>query len=273
MTKNIHKKIFFSLGLFLLLFGACKTTKRAPGALHDTSRENIRQAIERIEKAQPEFQTANVSKMQIDVQIGERKMNVSANCKFIKDSAIVLSVQPFMGIELFRAEFFVDRFIIFDKLNKKYVEEKYNYFDNRLDVDINFYNLQDIITNRLFCIGETKVELKKCKLGPADGILKDIVYETENISQRTTIADDNSIRKIALSPKSESILLKTEYDDFSLTNNVIFPKTIIMKTENTKNDFNFVFKIDKLSFNDEINLSYTNRDKYTRTTFDRLLNK
>ncbi len=91
--------------------------------------------------------------MSLALDLLDRKVNVSASCKFYKDSAMHISIQPFMGIEMFKAELNPDSIIVFDKMNRRYYVINYNYFTERFGVDIDFNSLQALISNQFFCVG------------------------------------------------------------------------------------------------------------------------
>jgi hypothetical protein len=69
------------------------------------------------------------------------------------------------------------------------------------------------------------------------------------------------------------MVVNVTYNNFLNTNNVFFPRLISMKTENTKAEYSFVVSIEKVTFDTPVDLSYTDRNKYTRITFGQLLNK
>ncbi|MDR0371625.1 MAG: DUF4292 domain-containing protein, partial [Prevotellaceae bacterium] len=81
------------------------------------------------------------------------------------------------------------------------------------------------------------------------------------------------IHKVSLKPKGENMVVNVTYNNFLNTNNVFFPRLISMKTENTKAEYSFVVSIEKVTFDTPVDLSYTDRNKYTRITFGQLLNK
>ena len=106
--QSVAKRFSFAILLIALSFSGCKTVKTISKPVVEKKPNPVVQIVEQVQKNQPEFRTANVSKMALELEMGERKVNVSATCKIRKDSALYLSIQPFLGIEMFKAEFTTD---------------------------------------------------------------------------------------------------------------------------------------------------------------------
>ena len=68
------------------------------------------------------------------------------------------SVQPFLGIEVFRMELTPDSVKVMDRMNKRYMAERYAALKEEWPIDFNFYNLQALFVHQLFLPGEQEVE-------------------------------------------------------------------------------------------------------------------
>ena len=75
----------------------------------------------------------------------------------ICDDRIQFSVQPVLGIEMFRVELTNDSIKILDRMNKRYVADNYNRLKREMNIDLNFTNLQAMFTNRMFVPGENQI--------------------------------------------------------------------------------------------------------------------
>ena len=73
----MRNKIIILSVFTLLIMSACKTTRliAKPGVQTATA---VSQLIEQVNKVQPEFKTANISKMSLAFNLNEREVNVSA---------------------------------------------------------------------------------------------------------------------------------------------------------------------------------------------------
>lgn len=268
----MKQKIFIFSVFTLLIFSGCKTSHSITktGAKQDSQ---VAQLIQKVQKAQPQFKTANVSKVAMEFDLNERKINVSATCKIRKDSAIFLSIQPFMGIEMFKAEIMPDSIRVFDKMNRKYYVIDYTSMSKQFGVDINFSSLQALIFNQFFCIGAKELLPDSCKLTAlADG-RKKIDFETEKMLQSTEISSLNTIQQVILKSKNVTYQLQTNYDDFTVVNNVNFPQKITLLATSKKSKASCVFSILKVEFNTNLKFAATTTDRYTRGDIEQLLKK
>lgn len=268
----MKKQIIIFTVFALLIFSACKTT-RSVTKKEVNAGNPVAQLIEQVQKAQPQFKTANVSKMAMEFNINERKVNVSATCKIKKDSVIYLSIQPFMGIELFKAELMPDSMRVFDKMNRKYYVTDYGYFTKRFGVEINFYSLQALIFNQFFCVGSKDILPDSCRLISLTAGRNRIDYETANMQQSTEISALNTIQQVLLKGKNTTYQLQTNYDEFSVVNGVNFPQKIAMLATNQKSKASCDFSILKVEFNTDLKFSASGTERYSRGDIDQLLKK
>lgn len=266
-----HKIILFTT-LVLLIFSACKTTRTTTKSVVKSDNQ-IAQIIEKIQLKQPQFTSANVSKMSLALNMSNRDVNVNATCKIQKDSAIHLSIQPFMGIELFKAELTTDSMWVFDKMNKRYYVVDYGFFSKRFGVDVDFYSLQSLLFGQFFCIGNKDIQVENCIATNLSEGRKNINFENDKMIQNTEISSDFMILQVLLKSKNSNYELKTKYSDYMVSNTVNFPQKIAMQATNQKDQASFDFSILRVEFNTPIKFSATNPDRYNRGDIDQLLNK
>jgi hypothetical protein len=268
----MKQKIIIFSAFVLLMFTGCKTMKSVTKTQLKGDSE-VAQVIKQVQKAQPEFISANVNKMSFEFTMNERKVNVSASCKIQKDSAIYISIQPFMGIELFKAELTPDSILVFDKMNRRYYVTDYGYFKKRFGVDVDFHNLQALIFNQFFCIGTKEILPDSCKLTTLDAGKNKIEYQNAGIQQSTVILPIHTIQQVLLKGENSSYQLQTDYDEYSVVNDINFPMKIAMIASNQKNKASCVFSILKVEFNTKLKFIATERNRYTRGDIDQILKK
>ena len=258
--------------LILLAFSACKTTKTISKTVLK-SENPVAQVIAQVQKTEPQFKTANVSKMSMALEMGERKVNVSASCKIKKDSVLYLSIQPFLGIEMFKAEFTTDSIRVFDKMNRRYYVADYSYFRNRFGVNADFYSLQSLLTARLFCVGNKEIKTDSCKLTTSPQGLNRIKFDTKNLIQTTDISAQNLIQQILLKSVTGNYSMQTTYSDYSLQNGVNFPQNISLKISGLNTVVSCDFSILRVEFDTDLKFIPTNAANFTRADLDQLLKK
>jgi len=268
-------KYKLSILLAVLVLVSCKTTQKAvvtPVSKTPTTVNPVVEVIEQVKKVQPQFTTANVSKVSMEIQLKERTVNVSATCKIKKDSAIFVSIQPFMGIELFKAELTVDSMKVFDKMNRKFYVVDYGFFNKRFGVAVDFNSLQSLLTGQFFCVGQKGIQADSCKLIAENGT-KNIQFENSKMLQSTYLNDVNTIKQVVLKAKGSDYQLQTDFADYAVVNGVNFPQKINLTATSDKSKGSCNFSILKVEFNTNIKLQGASSDRYTRGNIDDLLKK
>jgi len=266
-----NKIIVFSIFTVLILSG-CKTARLVTKTTVPSTNGAV-QVIEQVQKAQPQFRTANVSKMSLAFNVNDREVNVSAVCKIKKDTAIYISIQPFMGIELFKAELMPDSMKVFDKMNHRYYVTDYAFFRKRFGVDVDFNSFQSLLFAQLFCVGNKEVLPDSCRINNLGSGLNKIEYASGNMLQSTVLTPLNVIQQVILKGRNSDYQLQTDYSDYTVVNGVSFPQKIAMLASSQKSKASCDFSILRVEFNSHFKLTPTNPDRYTLGNIDQLLNK
>lgn len=266
-----YKIIIFSV-LTLLGMSACKTSRVVTKPAVPTANA-VAEVIEKVVKVQPDFHSANVNKMSLAFNMNEREVNVSAVCKIKKDSAIFISIQPFMGIELFKAELMPDSIKVFDKMNHRYYVTDYGFFSKRFGVDVDFFSFQSLLFGRFFCVGKKEVLPDSCRLTTLAAGLNKIEYNSENMLQNTLVSPLNVIQQVILKAKNSDYELQTDYSDYTAVNGINFPQKIALQATGQKTKVTCDFSILRVEFNTNFKLTPTNPDRYTLGDIDQLLKK
>ena len=261
-----------------LIVAACKTSQTAtqptlPGTtptevIHELTPSDL---VQRLQKEQPAFHTANASKMSVYVDFKGRQMDVKASLKLVSDSALHLSIQPFFGVELFKLEMTPASMIVIDKMNKMFYESNYSIFRNTLGVSVNYDGIQSLISNRLFVPGE--------KVFPPDRFSwKDsipgntLAHQNETFSQDVLV--DMTLTRIAeILIKSAGNTLKTGYSDFKKVDGMVFPQKIIIDGNKGETVSSFHFTIEEVQFNKPLVMEPTNLSRYTRGNINSFFRK
>jgi len=268
----MKKIIVISFVFALLILSSCKTT-RLVSKSNLTNGNSVAELIDQVKKVQPQFKTANVSKMSLAFNVNQREVNVSAACKIKKDSAIYLSIQPFMGIELFKAELMPDSMRVFDKMNHKYYVTDYNYFSKLFGVDVDFYSFQALLSAQLFCVGKKEVIPDSCKLNKLESGQNKIEFNSGKILQSTEISPLNVIKQVILKAQNSDYVLQTDYSDYTIVNGVNFPQKIALLATNQKTKATCDFSILRIEFNTDLKFSPTITDRFSRGDIEQLLKK
>lgn len=250
---------------------SCKTTKNI--LIKNEPSDSLITLIKKVQQAEPVFKNANVSKMGLEITYNTHTFNVSASCKIINDSAIHVSIQPVLGIELFKAEISTDSIMLFDKMNRRLYALDYTNISRLTGININYFNLQALIANRLFCAGETQVTPAACTFVAKPDGKSEIIFNTEKFKQTSLISDQNTIDQVLVKGSGSKFELTTEYSDYQLIDSLRFPRKINIAAITQRNKLICDFNISKLNFNTDFALTNSEKTKFTRTNINQLLNK
>jgi len=268
----MNKRFIIITLVAALVVSACKTTSKI-SKIEQPAATVLTQRILQIQQAQPNFSTANVSKMSMALNLNNRDLNVSATIKIRKDSALHISIQPFMGIEMFKLELSPDSMIIFDKMNRKYYSVDYGYFNSRFGVQVDYFSLQSLISSQLFCIGKRDMVTDSCTFSNLNDGKCSIDYKSKNIFQSSQILSDNTIQQVILKGKNNNYQMQTNYADFAVVNAVNFPQKISMLITNPKSKVSCDFSLQKFEFNNRVKFSPSSKAQYSRGDVNELLKK
>jgi hypothetical protein len=229
--------------------------------------------VEKIQKAEPKFASANVSKMTVAVEVGGRKFNTSASCKMRTDSVIHVSIQPFMGFEMFKVEINKDSMLVLDKVNKKLYQVPFAYFKIKFGLTVGFSDIQAMLSNRFFTVGSAEADLRNCKQSESVNNLNVITYQNSEMNQQIMINSTDRIEKQELKAINSDYRMEVAYSQFALLETIVFPQIINLVTTNGKRTVKFDFKISKAVFDSELSFSKIDSSKYSIGDINQLLNK
>ena len=261
-------RLFPLLLLMILLPSGCKSKKMIVGTVAESAKTGV---VAQVTAAQPAYVTANVSKMNVALQAGKQRYNAPATCRIYRDSVIHLSIQPFMGIELFRLELSKENVTAFDKMNSVYYEMSYAEMTKLWGAAFDFFDIQAVVTNQLFSVGRGKEIGSHIKIVPHGESAQEIRYETEQLTQKTTVNKNYLIEKQEISAKKDNFLFKTEYKNFQNIRGVNVPHKLVLEMMTDGNAVKCEFDVTKIAFDEELKVTPTNTARYTRGSMSDLM--
>jgi len=256
--KKINILFFVTLIVF---FTACKS-KQSVVPQMTTGKTKNTELIQKVRLNEPQFSTANVSKMSLYLNLDGRTFNVSASCKIRTDSAMHISIQPALGIEMFKLEITPDSILAFDKINKRLYATDFKLFETKFGLTVNYFDLQSLISNRLFTVGSAEFSEDKCTIEALDDLLSKIIYKNDKITQTTEINNQLRIQKTELKSNTSDYVMAVDYSEFSPIDGIVFPQKIKLKALSKKHAMNCDFSISRVVFNNRIGFSSIDPARY-----------
>lgn len=270
----MNNKIALGIVFFSILFlSGCKSSKKV-GTVEAGGAKAHNEFFTLMQEQAFKYETLT-ARLNVDLNLPGNNMSSRVDFKMVKDSAFQLSVQPFLGIEVFRAEISVDSVKVIDRMNKRYVADNYANLKGQTPIEFNFYNLQALFTNQLFLPGQQGISPKqynRFKLkqdGPAAEIqVKDLIGLLY-----TFVADgEEKILSTSITDASDRYALQWDYTDFRLADGQPFPMKMdvqVMKDGTSQGGITMHFS--RMQTNVPVRMDFSIPSKYKRITLAQII--
>lgn len=263
------KNIKLYSGVLVLVLMALLSSCKSKQIVNPQSDLIVGYTVTQVLQQQPQFKTVNISKMDVVATYGTQQLSFRATIKAVTDSLLVFSVQPLLGVEMFRMEFTPTGFLIVDKWNRKHTENSYDFLRYSLGVDFNFSILQALLFNQLFVLdGTVSPEQFSVEIVPEEPIT--LVRFGNNVIQRFQLAD-----KLMAISKAELVAekgrLTCTYSDHRMQNAVRFPMAINLSMQMTGKMANVSCQVSRIDFNKPFEYTPINLERYEKVLFSNII--
>ena len=273
----MSKKVLF-FGLVLLLI-SCTSTRdfyNKRGELKNISDVRL---LRSIEENYNNYNTLFLKKFKAEVTFEGESKSFKGNIFVTKDSSIVISINPLMGIELFRVKLSKSNVEILDRTKREYLVGNYDFLWEKFMMDVDFNIVQGIIMNELFAYPlETNPgdALKRYK----HTIAKDL-YVFQSIKdgrsqrlERKGIRKDLVLHEFYVMPEIFKInrtyikdfdtngQVDILYDNFFETSKGLFPASLKIKGTRNMSSFEIQIDFDDLEFDGTNSIGFKVSSKY-----------
>lgn len=266
-------KLLPALLIFLAIFSGCKSSKKI-GTIVSGGAKAHNEFFELMEERAFQFNTLT-ARLNAELKMPKNNMSSRVDLKMVRDSAFQLSVQPFLGIEVFRAEFTVDSIKVIDRMNKRYVAERYADLKGQTPIEFNFYNLQALFTNRIFLPGYQEIEpkqFKRFKLNQDRDKAEIKVKDALGLLYTFFADGEEKLLSTYITDPSEQYALQWDYSDFRVTDRQPFPQLMDVNVlANGSSQGGIAFRFSRIQTNVPVNLDFSIPAKYKRITFAQII--
>ncbi len=281
-----RKSNLLSIAILLLVFlqFSCKSTyelgqKRAHG-MSDNKLYN------KIQDSSLMYKTLWVKRFSARYDSKGKSQSLRGSIKVLRDSIIMIKINAPTGIlEVARVYITPDSVKVLDRLKKKYIVSDFDYLSNKLNMDINFYTLQSILTNEIFQLQDlyerqrpfirnfkgkvidNKYVFISDKAAKVERKLrKDKYWKLHKFNyQRFEI--DPSLMKITdvlVREFGEKRDISMKYRDFINLEGQKFPSELIFKVKDSIQSLSCKLKYNKLVIDQELKFPFKVSSKYER---------
>ncbi len=268
------KKIFFFTLLAFLT--SCKVKQTAITPTTYPQQTSINSFCQEIQKNEPHYNSVDIKKISIRAKINQQENYLSGGIKIQTDSFIFISLQPLPGFEMFRIEFFPEKFRFFDKMNRKYFEATYEYIEQTTKIPLQYKNLEDLFSRKLFVLGrklESTTFNSIFSLSTQNGFVLASQSADGRIQQDIKVSPELLIDNIKMSQYLKGNSLSANYSG-NYSNKNPFPEKISISMD-IFNSFSAEIEMDlqKPIFDKSLNEKPTQLDRYTRVSLNDFFKK
>lgn len=209
---------------FLIMLAGCKTSQKV-GTVASGEAKAKNDFFESMTSKALQFQTL-YARMNVELLAPGMEVKSRVDMKMVKDSAFQLSVQPLMGIEMFRVEINRDSIKIIDRMNRRYFAENYSNLKGQTPIEFNYNNLQSLFVNHIFYPGKNEItpEIYSLFQLNQEGSYP-IIRAKDNMGLQYIFTADGEEKLLStfISDNSEKFKLQWVYTNFRLTEGQPFP--------------------------------------------------
>ena len=215
------------------------------------------------------------ARVNLDFSGAQQEFSSRVQVKMIRDDRIQLSILPFLGIEMLRIELSNDSIKILDRMNKRYVSDNYHPLKKEFDVDINFQNLQALLTNRMFIPGENSItarQYRQFRITKKSSHQAELQWKGKNGTFYTFLADGDDKLLATRIENDPQNLLTWEYSNFQTINNQLFPTKMTARlTSGDQVQGTTTLTFSPPEINRPISLDFTVPSGYSRVRLEQLI--
>lgn len=272
-----HHLLKYCASLLLLLFigmYACKSKEKiiqADSALEHKANSKL---FEDIMYKGLKFNTFS-SKLSMTISTGTKTVSSKGNLRIVNNEAILLSVQPLFGIEMFRLYVEPDHLIVLDRMNKRYVKETFDDLTEKNSIGFNFYSLQSLFTNNLFVPEQSSIsasDYRKFKYSEtSEQYVLSASDKKSNIDYSFSINGNDQITLTQLALPKKNYSLHWNYSQFSLMRDLFFPHKMMVVASTQKNKLNASFSLSDINLETQMDLETTIPSSYTKMELSEVL--
>lgn len=153
--KKISLSKFTPLLLLLVCLYSCKTVKNSAPSDYEIKNISDAKLIKSIESNYLSYNNIYIKKYSADISINGSRKSFSGSLFMQRDSHVIMTVAPLLGIELFRAKLASDSVYLIDRTKKSVYSGSYGLIEKLAHLDVNFQTVQAILSDELFTVDES----------------------------------------------------------------------------------------------------------------------
>ena len=218
---------------------------------------------------------ALTAKMALSVDLGKGTTKVNGTLRIKKGEVIQMSIAPFLGIEVARAEISPDGILVIDRMNKRYVEVSFAEVEALAKADLDFHTLQALFLNELFLPGKgdlTARDASSFRVEPeTEGVWLNVKRAKRFGYHFLTEAPEALLKESYIGLNGTPYGLRWKYDDFRALGRKQFPVDMKLAFEGGKKPVKAAMALSRLSTNGDWEAHTEVSKKYEKVELEEIL--
>lgn len=252
-----HRGLIAATAALMLLAG-CKKKQELTEQQVWTADEKAR--VETVVSQQLPFETFQ-AKVNVGLASSSKSFSVNGTFKLVRNERLQVSIQPLLGIEMFRLEVTNDSLKMLDRINRRYVAESIAQYRESLPVDVRFETLQALFLNQLFVPGEAQFGVNDFTAfkwrTESDGLLVGRLREDQFFILNFFLNPSNQLMQTQVSDRSNSHIVSWEYEQFQPLAATTFPmKSNITYRTGAKPQVQADLTYSRIELNKKLNMQF-----------------
>lgn len=270
--------IILFITAILIGYSGCKSKKENLNSGGSLEKKTMKTLVEDILEKELSYQTME-GKGKIELKKGNSSMKSSAVFKFVKDSIIQVSIRPIFGGEAMRISLTPTEVLIIDRLNKQYALIGYNEIKSFGDLNSAFYNIQALLTNKLFIFGKKSIDAKDYGEFSLSSTPDVYMLQTGDVKKDTSlnfaIDATDRIASALIYDTDKRFTVQWSYRDFVVDNNKsTYPTVMDIKADIAKMRLDMGIECSKYDIdNKNFKIDNSIPKKYTEANMLDIINK
>lgn len=180
--------------------------------------------------------------------------------------SLMISIQPLLGIEMYRVTCTQDSIIFIDKMTRSYVAEPYKYFTSK-DFNLNYEMIEGLLCNRFFDPVKDNYRNMTLKVMGNDSVFHCQApnYYVEFLVQKT-------INRTLFSTNDGMQYILADYNNtYQTQDGYTFPMSAVCTLSSPKLSFSTNINFESVDFNQDVTIVADIPSGYSKSKFESLI--
>jgi len=275
------RNISFVFLLFSVLLTSCKSTQNFYNKKGELKNITDTKLINSVESNYASYNTIFYKKFKAEVTFKDDRKSFKGNLYLQKDSSIIVSINPLMGIELFRVKLSPNKVEIIDRTKKSYTVANYELLWKKFLIELDYFTIQKILTNEFYTYPISNTEeryikrykhytsnefyqLKSVKDGRIDRKYRREKTEELVLHEFSILPEIFKISKSYIRDFSVDSEVDINYDNFSVFNDSYIPALLRIKGRRGIEDFSMQIEFEHIELDSENSIGFKISSKYKK---------